>query len=111
MENSDSVWIIDLRATSHVCSSLQRVNSWRQLKPGEMALKVGIGEVVSAVAVGSIKLFFQKKFMLLDNVYIVPRIKRNLIYVSKLIEQGILSLFPIIKYLFLEKELRFVQLT
>ncbi|KAL0553858.1 hypothetical protein IC582_007762 [Cucumis melo] len=51
-----------------------------------MTLKVRTGDVISARAVGDAKLFFGNKFMFLENLYIVPKIKRNLVSVSCLIE-------------------------
>ncbi|KAL4025380.1 hypothetical protein IC575_013770 [Cucumis melo] len=51
-----------------------------------MTLKVGTGDVISARAVGDAKLFFGNKFMFLENLYIVPKIKKNLVSVSCLIE-------------------------
>ncbi|XP_022154928.1 uncharacterized protein LOC111022074 [Momordica charantia] len=64
-----------------------RISSLRQLEAGKMSLRVGIGEIISVVAMGSVKLFFSKRrYMLLDNVYIVPQMKRNLIYVACLLE-------------------------
>ncbi|KAL0556725.1 hypothetical protein IC582_005241 [Cucumis melo] len=51
-----------------------------------MTLKVGTGDVISARAVEDAKLFFENKFMFLENLYIVPKIKRNLVSISCLIE-------------------------
>jgi hypothetical protein len=50
-------------------------------------MRVGTRHVISAIAVGSIRLNFQKSYVLLDNVFYVPDIKRNLISVSTLLEQ------------------------
>ena len=52
-----------------------------------MTIKVGTGDVISACAVGDIKLSFRNRFLFLENWNIVPKIKRNLIYISLLIEQ------------------------
>ncbi|KAA0049866.1 gag/pol protein [Cucumis melo var. makuwa] len=43
-------------ATNHVCSSLQETSSFKQLEESEMTLKVGMGDVISARAVGDAKL-------------------------------------------------------
>ena len=86
MENDQNAWILDSGATNHVCSSLQETSSFKQLEDSEMTLKVGTGDVISARAVGDAKLFFGNKFMFLENLYIVPKIKRNLVSVSCLIE-------------------------
>ena len=44
-----------------------------------MTLKVGMGDV---------KLSFKNRFLFLENLYIVPKIKMNLISISCLIEQS-----------------------
>ncbi|TYK25935.1 gag/pol protein [Cucumis melo var. makuwa] len=56
VENDQNSWILDSRATNHVCSSLQKTRSFKHLEEGEMTLKVGIGDVISARAVGDAKL-------------------------------------------------------
>ena len=57
------------------------------LAEGEITLRVGIGEVVSARSVGNLKLFFGDRFIILDNVLFVHGMKRNLISISCLLEQ------------------------
>ena len=57
------------------------------LADGEITLRVGTGEVVSARSVGNLKLFFGDRFIILDNVLFVPGMKRNLISISCLLEQ------------------------
>lgn len=60
---------------------------WR-LEIGEITLKVGIEKVISVIIVGNFKLFFNEKYyLLLDNIYVVLKIKRNFIFVSFLFEQ------------------------
>ncbi|TYJ99632.1 gag/pol protein [Cucumis melo var. makuwa] len=54
MENDQNAWILDSRATNHVCSSLQETSSFKQLEESEMTLKVGMGDVISAHAVGEL---------------------------------------------------------
>ena len=70
----------------YVCSSLHETSFFQQFEEGEMMLKVGIGDIMSARAVGETNLFFENRFMFLENLYRVPKIKRNLIFVSRLIE-------------------------
>ncbi|KAL4033283.1 hypothetical protein IC575_006370 [Cucumis melo] len=88
VENDDSTWIIDSGATNHVCSSFQGISSWLQLETGEMTMRVGTGHVVSTIAVGGLRLCLQKSFLLLENVYVVSDLKRNLISVKCLLEQS-----------------------
>ena len=88
VDNSDDSWIIDSGATNHVCSSLQLLTKARKLRAKEFTLRVGNGESVSAEAVGEVRLQFGNKYLLLDNVYFIPNISRNLISVSQLYEQS-----------------------
>ncbi|KAA0067616.1 gag/pol protein [Cucumis melo var. makuwa] len=41
-----NAWILDSKATNHVCSSLQETSSFKQLEESEMTLKVGMGDVI-----------------------------------------------------------------
>ena len=50
-------------------------------------MDVGSGDVVSARVVGVVRLHFGSCFIILDNVYLIPGFTRNLISVSKLLEQ------------------------
>ena len=86
VEDDSSPWIVDSGATNHVCSSLQWTDSWTQLEEGAFSMRVGSGDVVSARAVGVIRLrFCNNNFILLDNVFFIPGFTRNLISVSKLL--------------------------
>ena len=67
-----SSWIIDSEATNHVCSSLQLLSSWRELKEGELTLTVGNGESISAKAVGEARLIIENKYLFLNSVYFIP---------------------------------------
>ena len=88
VDNSDDSWIIDSRATNHVCSSLQLLIKARKLLAKEFTLRVGNIESVSPEAVGEVRLKFGNKYLLLDNVYFILNISRNLISVSQLYEQS-----------------------
>lgn len=52
-----------------------------------MTLKVGMRNVISAHVVGAAKLFLRNRYLLLENLYIIPIIKRNLVSNSCLLEQ------------------------
>ena len=54
------------------------------IKSLKIALTVGNGESVSAKAVGQARLVLEKNYLLLDNVYLIPAIRRNLIFISEL---------------------------
>ena len=76
--NSDDSWIVDSRATNHVCSSMQMLTKARKFKENEFTLRVGNGESVSAEVVGKARLVFGNKYLLLDNAYFIPNISRNI---------------------------------
>ena len=59
----------------------------------EFTLRVGIGDSVSALAVGVMKLYFENKFILLRDCFYVPELNRNLVSVSALIEHGYSIIF------------------
>ena len=80
-------WIVDSGATNHVCSSLQWTNSWTEIEEGAFSMHVGTGNVVSARAVGAVRLAYKNCFLLLDNVYYILGFTRNLILLSRLLEQ------------------------
>ena len=87
VDDDSSSWIVDSGATNHVCSSLQMLSSSRELADGDVTLRVGNGEIVSAKAVGVARLDFRNKFLVLNNVYFIPGFRRNLISISMLHEQ------------------------
>ena len=66
-----SSWIVNSSVTKHVCCSM----------------RVGNGAMVLAKAVGEVRLLFNNKFLVLNNVYYIPGFRRNLISVSRLYEQ------------------------
>ena len=87
VEDDSSPWIVDSGATNHVCSSLQWTDSWTQLEEGAFSMCVGSEDVMSTRAVSVVRLHFGSCFIILDNVYLIPGFTRNLISVSKLLEQ------------------------
>ena len=89
MEDDLSSWIVDSGATNHVCSSLQMLSSFRELAVEDFTMRMGNDSVVSAKAVGEVRLQFRNnKFIILNNVYFIPGFRRNLISVSVLFEQS-----------------------
>ena len=86
MENYIDRWIIDLGATNHVCYSLKR---FKQNSPLSKGHKLGNGEYVSTMAVGLVEVCFDNKNLCSSNCLFVPDFKRNLVYVSCLVEYGL----------------------
>ena len=87
MEDDTSAWIVDSGATNHICSSLQTLSSSTSLRDGDVSMRLGSGEVVSAIAVGVARLEFGNNFLVLNSVYFIPGFRRNLISISLLHEQ------------------------
>ncbi|RVW21514.1 Retrovirus-related Pol polyprotein from transposon TNT 1-94 [Vitis vinifera] len=54
VENDFSSWIIDSRASNHVCISLKMLESSKDLEEGAFMMRVGSGARVSATAVGQL---------------------------------------------------------
>ena len=88
MTDSTFSWIVDSGATNHVCCSLNGFKERRRLGEGEFSFKWGNGATVSAFSVGTMKLCFERSFMLCSDVYYVPDFGKNLLSVSRLFEQG-----------------------
>ena len=80
MEYENSTWILDYRATNHICFSFQENNSRKGLLKGEITLQVGTGEMVSTDVVGDLKLYFEDKYIIVKNVLYVAQMRRNLIF-------------------------------
>ena len=60
-----------------------------QLGKGELPLRMGNGAKIWPSAVGAICLDFGcNRKLILNNVYYVPEIKKNLVYVPQLIQEG-----------------------
>jgi transposase InsO family protein len=88
VDSTDS-WIVDSGATNHVCYSLRGFQERRRLNKNEINLRLGNGTLVSASAVGDIRVYLDSRRHLdLIDVYYVPQFKRNLISVSCLNKFG-----------------------
>ena len=99
---STGIWCVDTEATNHVCNSLQRFQETRQLSDGEIYLLMGDATRVAAVAIGDVSLSFSRdRTLILRDCLYVPSIRRNLIYVSKLVKDSYsvyFNKFVVIKY-------------
>ena len=84
-----STWWIDSGATIHVANSLQGFRTRRALQRGERRIKVANGVEAEVEAIGDLSLELDDGFrlQLLDILY-VPSLRRNLISVSRLYDDG-----------------------
>ncbi|KAK0607649.1 hypothetical protein LWI29_018134 [Acer saccharum] len=72
LADSTDSWIIDSGATNHVCYSLQGFQERRKLSKNEINLRLGNGTLVSASAVGDIRVYLDSRRHLdLIDVYYV----------------------------------------
>ena len=90
MENFNDKWIIDSGATNHVCYSLQWFKHSTFIEEEQRYLKLGNEELVSVKAIGLVVLFFENnRTLCLENCLFVLDLKRNLVYVSCLVEHDL----------------------
>ena len=90
VENFNDKWIIDSGAINHVCYSLQWFKHSTSIEEGQRYLKLGNGEQISVKVIGPIVLFFENnRTSCLEDCLFVPDFKRNLVFVSCLVEHGL----------------------
>jgi hypothetical protein len=84
-----STWWIDSGVTIHVANSLQGFHTRRTLQRGERRIKVVNGVETQVEAIGDLSLELDNGFVLkLSDVLYVPSLRRNLISVSRLDDDG-----------------------
>ena len=84
-----STWWIDSGATIHVANSLQGFHTRKTLQRGERHIKVANGVKAKVKAIGELPLLLNDGFVLkLTNLLYVPSLRRNLISVSRLDDDG-----------------------
>src|SRR3989337_3342068 len=84
-----NTWWIDSGATIHISNSLQGFRMRRTLKRGEITIRVANGVEADAEALGDFTLTLHTSFkLLLHDVLYVPSMKRNLVSVSCLDDDG-----------------------
>jgi hypothetical protein len=84
-----STWWIDSGATIYVANSLQRFHTRRTLRRGERSIRVANNVEAEVEAIGELLLELNNSFILhLHNVLYVPSLRRNLISVSCLDDDG-----------------------
>ena len=82
-------WWIDSGATTHISVSMQGCLSCRKPSDGERYIYVGDGKTVQVEAIGKFRLLLKTGFYLdLDETFIVPSFRRNLISISTLDKYG-----------------------
>jgi hypothetical protein len=94
LDYSSCTWWIDLCVTIHIVNSLQGLSMRRTLPRGERTVRVANGEEAEVEAIGELPLEISNDFTLyLHVVLYVPSMRSNLIYVSRLDDDGFDCLF------------------
>ena len=89
VEESKDSWVIDSRATNHVCVSLQGFRETRSLLDMSFMLRMGDGNLVLPKEVGEVHLYFDEfRMIILRDCFYVPNFKRNLISVACLFKDS-----------------------
>jgi len=84
-----STWWIDSGVTIHIANSLQGFHTRRTLQRGERKIKVANGVQAEVEAITDLSLELDDGFVLqLSDVLYVPSLRRNLISVSRLDDDG-----------------------
>jgi hypothetical protein len=100
LDYSSCTWWIDSGATIHIVNSLQGLSMRRTLWRGERTIRVTNGEEAKVEAIGELPLKISNDFTLyLYDVLYVPSMRRNLIFVSCLDDDGFDCLFGKKQYL------------
>ena len=87
--DTSNTWCIDFGSTNHICNTLQGFRSIRQCRNGEIKLTLASNATISAVAIRVVVLECKNnRILVLRDVLYVLNSRRNLISVSKLINNG-----------------------
>ncbi|WCJ31679.1 Retrovirus-related Pol polyprotein from transposon TNT 1-94 [Euphorbia peplus] len=82
-------WVLDTGCGSHICNNVHGLKGIRNLKKGEVGLRVGNGSRVAAVAVGDYFLTLSSGLVLgLTNCLFVPAMSSNIISIGCLDNVG-----------------------
>nr|MCH9869660.1 hypothetical protein [Serratia marcescens] len=97
--STSTSWVLDTGCGSHICINVQGLRRSRQLKKGEIDLRVANGARVAALAVETYELVLPNGHLLeLNNFFYVPTMSRNIISVSSLDDEGFSLLQPQVSF-------------
>ena len=75
-----SSWVFDTRYGSQLCNMLQGMERRRKLEEGDMILRLDNGVRVATHSIGVITLAFYPNKIILDPVYYIPSLIKNIIF-------------------------------
>ncbi|MGS7457479.1 hypothetical protein, partial [Mycobacterium tuberculosis] len=82
-------WVLDTGSGTHICRNVQNLQHRRSLRKGEVDLRVGNDSRVGVAYSGSTTISLPTRLnLVLNNVYLVPVMSRNIISVSRLALEG-----------------------
>lgn len=91
LENEKILWILDSGDTDHICTSDKYLINKVELET-PVNVRVGDGRPLKSTKKGSIKTYFyagdQYSEILINNVYYVPDMRRNLLSVGRITDEG-----------------------
>ena len=88
--NFNDKWIIDSGATNHVCYSWQWFKHSTSIEEGQRYLKLGNVEIISVKAKGPVFFILENnRTLCLEDCLFATDFKRNLVYVSCLVEHNL----------------------
>ena len=94
MDGPFDSWCVDSSTISHICNMLQGFKETRRLNEGEVILKRGTGATVAATVIGTFYLeLSSSRTLVIEDCLYVPKVRRNLVSVSKLGCSGYSFLF------------------
>ena len=87
-EAISSGWVLDSACPTHICNTLQGLRVSRMLDPGEMQLRFGNGDSLSAAAVGEYEIRLSRGSIILTDCVFVPGCVANIISLFVLDTKG-----------------------
>ena len=82
-------WVFDTGCGFHICNVLQGLRKIRKLKQGDLEVHVGNGQRVAVKAIGEYVLLLPSGLeLVLNNVYYIPSVTRNIVSFHALRRQG-----------------------
>ncbi|GKB66751.1 retrotransposon protein, putative, ty1-copia subclass [Tanacetum coccineum] len=90
----NKTWVYDTGCVTHICNTSQGLRGSRKLKHEALSLYVGNGMRAAVEAIGSFDLVLPSGLIIvLDNCYFAPTITRDVVSISRLVNNGYIHTF------------------
>ena len=80
----NQTWVLDIESPFNICNSLQRLQVTRRFEDNERFLNVEDGRSVSVLALGVLKIVFNRNVIVLNDCHFYPKFLLNVIFVDLL---------------------------